>query len=268
MATRIPVSVALAGERRFFLILSLAMAFVLVAGFSMQLAMGRSSFGAPPLVHVHALVFFGWTFFFLLQSALAATGSVALHRRLGWIGAGWAAVLVVLGSLITAVVVQQGRAPFFFTPLYFLVMNPLSVIVFALLFALAVRMRRRSDWHRRLMICAMAGLTGPGIGRLLPLPLLIPFAGWAVFAAFMLFPIVGMIRDRRHDGTVHTAWIVGVAVLVVSQSMMSLAASTGLALPIYRWVVAGTPGAHVDPMAYPPFPGSVAPPSLPGAARP
>lgn len=268
MATRAPVSIALAGERRFFLILSLAMTLVIVAGFSMQLAMGRSSFHVPLLVHVHAFVFFGWTFFFLLQTTLAATGSVALHRRLGWIGAVWAALLLVIGTVITAVVVQQGRTPFFFTPLYFLMMNPLSVFVFAGLLAAAIRLRHRPEWHRRLMICAMAGITGPGIGRLLPLPLLIPFAGWAVFATFMLFPIAGMIRDRRHTGSVHTAWIVGAAVLTVSQSVMSLAANTGLARPIYRLVTAGTPGEHVDPMAYPPFPGSVAPPSTPVAVRP
>ena len=30
-------------------------------------------------------------------------------------------------------------------------------------------MRRRTDWHRRLMFCGMAILTGPGLGRLLPM---------------------------------------------------------------------------------------------------
>ena len=36
------------------------MTLVLVAGFSVQLALGRSSFAAPPLVHAQAVVFMGW----------------------------------------------------------------------------------------------------------------------------------------------------------------------------------------------------------------
>lgn len=37
--------------------LAVVMALVVVAGFSLQLAMGRSSFEAPLLVHAHAVVF-------------------------------------------------------------------------------------------------------------------------------------------------------------------------------------------------------------------
>lgn len=60
-----------------------AMAVVFVAGFSFQLAMGRSSFDAPTIVHAHALVFFGWLVLALMQSWLAATG-----RWAGWARAG------------------------------------------------------------------------------------------------------------------------------------------------------------------------------------
>jgi hypothetical protein len=51
-----------------------AMALVLVAGFVLQLAMGRSSFGAPPVVHLHALVFMGWVAIVVAQAWLAAGG--------------------------------------------------------------------------------------------------------------------------------------------------------------------------------------------------
>lgn len=36
------------------------MAIVLVAGFVTQLALGRSSLSAPPIVHAHAIIFMGW----------------------------------------------------------------------------------------------------------------------------------------------------------------------------------------------------------------
>lgn len=115
------------------------MAALNVAGFSFQWFMGRSSFGAPPLVHVHAGVFFGWIALFVTQTALAARGSLVLHRRLGWVAAGWAAVMVVVGISLTTLMVRQGRAPFFFTPGYFLVMNSVAVLTFAGLVAAAIR---------------------------------------------------------------------------------------------------------------------------------
>ncbi len=47
-------------DHGFFLGGAVVMTVVIVAGFSVQLAMGRSSFAAPPLVHAHAVVFMGW----------------------------------------------------------------------------------------------------------------------------------------------------------------------------------------------------------------
>ena len=75
-----------ANDDRFFLRAAFAMALVIVAGFSLQLAMGRSTFASPPLVHAHAIVFMGWVTIYLLQNVFAATGNRALHKRLGWIG--------------------------------------------------------------------------------------------------------------------------------------------------------------------------------------
>lgn len=48
------------GADRVFPGLAVVMALVVVAGFSLQVAMGRSSFEAPLLVHAHAVVFMGW----------------------------------------------------------------------------------------------------------------------------------------------------------------------------------------------------------------
>jgi len=48
------------GEARFFFTMACLMAATIVAGFTMNLAMGISSFRVPWFVHVHAFVMFGW----------------------------------------------------------------------------------------------------------------------------------------------------------------------------------------------------------------
>lgn len=250
MATHFPG----ARDERFFLTMAIAMALTIVAGFSMQLAMGRSSFGAPLLVHVHAVIFFGWTFFYILQTALVAGGSVALHRRLGWIGAGWAATIVVVGIVTTVTMVRRGTTPFFFQPGYFLFMNSLSVLGFGGLVAAAIGLRRRTDWHRRLLFCGMAILTGPAWGRLLPMPLMIPWAAWGVFVAVMLFPVIGMIADKRRMGFVHPGWWWGAGVIVALQLAMDVVAYSGPGVALYRVITSGTPGAARAALDFPPFP--------------
>lgn len=242
------------GDHRFFLISAILMAVVVVAGFSMQLAMGRSTFAVPAALHVHALVFFGWTAFYVLQNALVARGSIRLHRRLGWIGAFWATAVVVLGIYTTVMMVRRGATPFFFKPNYFLFMNVLTALGFGALVAWAIVLRRRTDWHRRLFLCAMAMLIGPAFGRLVPLPLVMPHGAWAVYACVMLFPLAGAIADRRRLGRVHPAYWCGIGVITALQLTMDIVSPTAPGLAVYRAVTAGTPGAAVAPMDLPPPP--------------
>lgn len=242
-------------DDRFFLIMAIIMALTNIAGFSLQLAMGRSTFAAPWTVHAHAVIFFGWTFFYVVQSALVAGGSVALHRRLGWIGAGWAAAVVLVGVATTVMMVRRGTTPFFFQPVFFLFMNCLTALFFGALVTVAIWLRRRSDWHRRLLLCAMAMLTGPAFGRLLPMPLMIPWAAWGVFLAIMLFPLAGMIADQRRRGLVHPAWWWGTGTMLAVQMAMGALAFSGPGLALYDVITRDTPGAARPPLEFPPFPG-------------
>ncbi|TZG29632.1 hypothetical protein FYJ91_01355 [Sphingomonas montanisoli] len=240
---------------RFFQVSAIIMALVLVAGFSVQVAMGRSTFAAPWVVHAHALIFFGWTALYLVQATLAGnSAAISLHRRLGWLALLWVPAMVAAGIAVTVLMVRRGHAPFFFTPLYFLIMNPLTVLTFAGLTGAAIVMRRRTQWHRRLMFCGMTILLGPGFGRLLPMPFLIPLAGWAAFAAIILFPIAGIVRDLRADRRVHPAWWWGVGTIVAMQVGIDLIVMSPIGDAIYAGVTAGSPGAALSPAAYPPPP--------------
>lgn len=241
-------------EERFFMTAAVAMAIVIVAGFSFNAAMGRSSFAAPISVHVHALLFMGWLGLYLVQNMLVASGNVAVHRRLGWLSAVWIPAMVAAALYVIVAMVRRGAVPFFFTPLYFLTMDVMILATFVGLALAAIRLRRRTDWHRRLMFCAMAVFTGNGLGRLLPMPLLIPWAGEAAVAASLAFPLWGMVSDRRRTGRVHPAWLWGIAAIVGGQLAGEMFVRTPLGLSVYQWVAAGSPGARVAPTAYPAAP--------------
>ncbi|MEO7828081.1 MAG: hypothetical protein ABIR60_13165 [Allosphingosinicella sp.] len=237
-------------DERFFLGAAIAMALVIAAGFSLQLAMGRSSFSSPPLVHVHAVLFMGWVAIYLMQNVFAATGRMALHRPLGWIAAVWILPMLAMGFVVTVAMARRGQVPFFFRPLHFLVFDPMSLLAFAGLTAAAILLRRRTDWHRRLHFCGMAMLLGPGFGRLLPLPLLQPWAWEATFAASLLFPAAGVIADLRRNGRVHPAWRWGIGAMIAALLLTEAITYGPLGEALYRRVVAGSPGAGVPPLDF------------------
>ena len=108
----------------------------------------------------------------------------------------------------------------------------------------ALRRRRDTDWHRRLMFGAMAVVGSPGLARLLPLPMTIPYTMYVVFLAAMIFPIIGMIADSRIRGSVHPAWrwtlIIPLVAVLAGEALSTLPA-------IENWTadwVAGTPGGE------------------------
>jgi hypothetical protein len=242
------------GDERFFLKCAIGMALIVVAGFSFQLAMGRSTFASPIRVHIHAVLFMGWLTIFLLQNVLVSTGRVDLHRRLGWIAAGWMVAMVVSGCFITAVMVRNGVVPFFFRPVQFLIFDPVAVLTFAGLTIAAIHMRRRTDWHRRLHFSGTAMLLAPAFGRLLPLPLLQPFAWEAAFGASLLVPFVIMALDARRQGRLHPAWRWGIGTILASFVLTQALTYSPVGLAIYDAVAAGYPGANVDPLAFAPPP--------------
>ena len=242
------------GDERFFLFAAIAMTLVILAGFSNQLAMGRSTFYSPPLVHAHAIIFMGWIAIYLAQNILVASDRMEIHRRLGWVAAGWIVPMIVLGFAVTIAMVRRGQVPFFFRPLHFLVFDPISILAFACLTGSAIALRRRTEWHRRLHLCGMAMLMGPGFGRLLPMPLIQPWAWEASFAAGLLFPIAGVIADLRRTGHVHSAWRWGIAAMLGAFILIEAITYTAVGGALYRAVTSDSPGAAVAPLEFAPPP--------------
>ena len=244
----------LVDDRRFFRDLITAMAIILVAGFVVQLALGRSSFNSPLIVHLHAFAFMGWVAITVAQSWLAANRNAAMHRRLGQIAVIWAISLLVLGPMVTIANVQTARTPFFFQPQHFLIANPVGLLGFAGLFFAAIALRRQADWHARLHVSAFVMLMGPGFGRLLPMPFLTPYAFEIAVLVPLIFPIIGIVRDWRVQGRPHPAWFWGIGVLLATLLLARVIGFSPIGEAIYAATTAGGGLAGTDGLAFPPPP--------------
>lgn len=242
------------GDERFFLRSAIIMAIVIAAGFSFQLAMGRSTFLSPIRVHVHAVLFMGWVAIYLTQNVLVSIARTDLHRKLGWAAAAWMVAMVVSGFVVTIAIVRAGTVPFFFQPLHFLIFDPVAVLTFGGLTTAAILLRRQTEWHRRLHFCGMTILLAPAFGRLLPLPLMQPWAWEATVAVTLLFPLAGILADVRRSRRIHPAWHWGFAVIIGSFMLTQAVTYSSVGRVIYGKVTEGSRGAAVPPLAFQPPP--------------
>lgn len=202
----------------FYLVMSLLMAAVFVAGFSHTVPGDFAPTpGLPLLLHVHGAIFTLWVLLFVSQPAFIVRGSVKLHRKIGWVGAGLAGAMVIMGLAATLYAVRYHMVPSFFPPAIFMVMNGLGIVVFAGLVAAGVALRRQADWHKRLMLCATVSILGPGFGRLLPMASFGPAAPLVMFGAIALFAFAGPVFDLITQRRVHPAYLWGVAVILISE---------------------------------------------------
>lgn len=233
------------GEARFFFAMACVMSATIVGGFAFNIAAGRSSFGAPWLVHFHAWVMMAWVGLYLTQNFLVFSDNVRLHRRLGWLSVVLIPTIIVMGLLITEYSLRRNGGPPFFDQNQFMFSNPLQLFGFAVMALWAVAIRKNTGWHRRLMFCAFAILTGPGFGRLLPAPYLIPYA-WYLTGVLpaVLFPLIGALADKRRYGAVHPAWLCGVGIVIGVQVLADLVAYSEWGIAFTRDFLAGTPGAE------------------------
>lgn len=182
----------------------------------------------PVIFHVHGVMMLGWLALLVTQSLLAAPGAGTrrLHRQLGWASVVMAPLIVVLAILTCLAGLRTGIFPPFFSPAYFLALIPISALSFAALVALAVVRRREAGWHKRLMVGSTILLMDPALGRVLPMPFIVPWGEWLTMA--MELAVVWLIvrHDRGETGRAHPATaLVGVAV-VLSHLLVELLAIT------------------------------------------
>ena len=209
-------------SRYFYFCMSLVMAVLVVWGFShtVNTSLFHANPPRPLLLWMHGAAFSTWVVFFIAQSALVRVRKVSVHRFLGWFGAGLATVMVALGLRIavimtrfdTVVLHQKDVDAFLGIPFA-------DMIVFGTCMALAIYLRKRPEYHRRLVFIATCQLMDAALGR---------FDFWynhsLFYAGLDLLIVLGMVRDGMVDGRVHKVYLYALPPIIVVQS-----------LAIYTW---------------------------------
>lgn len=213
------VNERLSRERRFFLGMAAAMVVLTFAGFAPSYYLS-GAFGGPRLsllVHVHGAVFTLWMLLYAIQTGLISAGRADIHRIVGPAAVLVAVAMVPLG-IATAIITKQVTAAAHLPPQGPPLIFPLgAILTFAVLTAWAVAMRKRSAWHKRLMLLGtLAILTTPlaRVTRFTHLPLTPPLGGM-VLTDVLLVALVAY--DLRTLGRLHAATKWGGAFFLVTQ---------------------------------------------------
>jgi hypothetical protein len=233
-----PADLRSPAERRIYTWGAFAAIFFVLLGFSRTYYL-KGAFEVPDLTtlkHVHGLVMTAWFTLFLVQVRLVATGRTAVHRKLGVAGALLALVVVYVGCALGIASARAGSAPAGIPPLVFLVLPFGEMLVFAVLVATAVAMRKRSPIHKRLMLLATLAILTPAMGRL-PSDLVQAGGPLMFFGLTDLVIIACIAFDTVKNRRLHPAFAAGFAFIVVGQLGRLALSQTAAWMTFAQWVV-------------------------------
>jgi hypothetical protein len=231
------VRAAVASPARYFYFhMALACAAVAFLGFAptffLPLAAGK--FSAPPSVHVHGIVFFTWSLYFVFQAWLPASGQVGRHRSVGLIGVSLATAMTIFGFLAGVTAMKQSAAiGQTDAGIAFAIVPWSGILFFAVAFAIGVAMVRRPEVHKRLMLLAGISILDAAVARWFltflappgppgppPVAVTIPPA----FVAYLLL-VVAMVHDWRTRGRPHAVYVIG-GLALIAVKLLNLPIST------------------------------------------
>ena len=224
-------------EESFYQKMAIGLALFILFAFAQFAVRGMVDYRqAPLIVHVHGAAMVLWLGLLVVQSTLAQRMDLAMHRRLGWTGLVLALAIPPLAITTCITMLRAHAVPPFFTPPFFMALVTTESLLFSGVVLAAIMLRRRTDWHRRLMIGASLLLLEPALGRVLPMPLLGPWGEW-IALAFQLVPAGLLARlDLATRGRLHQATTLATGVLVLGHVLVPLVALTPLgALGTQLW---------------------------------
>lgn len=231
---------------RFHLWMAVTIAAVAFIGFapSYWAPMASGSLQIPPLFHIHGALFFAWTLFLVLQTALVANGRTLRHRELGMAGIALASAMVVLGVATAIRSMNDGVALGIAHARAFSIVSISGAAFFAAAFGYAVANIRRPDVHKRAVMLASVSLLQPAVGRwfqafLAPPGAIGPPPVPASVAPGLVSDVVLAVliwHDWRTRGRVHPVYLIGGTALVAIQLLRVPISTTSAWLAVADWL--------------------------------
>lgn len=233
-------------DRTFFTAVAIANALIVAAGFGYstyaRLQLGDPRFGGPTLttlVRLHAAVATAWTVLLIVQTRLIAASRSRLHRRLG--GAGAVTASAVVGSGWVVAVTAIGRfanagEPGATMAMRFFIVPFQELVVFAILVGASLWLRKRGDYHKRLMLLGTIALIPAATTRPFP-PDSLPNTLMMFGLAEVAFVVALCVHDRRMSGHIHAATVWGGGLLLVTALSRTLVAGTDTWLAVAKVLV-------------------------------
>ncbi len=213
-------AVGRATTQDFYVRMALACAAVAFLGFAPTywLPMATGTLKVSAILHLHGLIFFTWTLFFVAQTWLAASGRLQRHRAWGLAGISLATAMTIIGVLSALSSMKAaGAAGFAEAAATFSIVPLFGIVLFAVFFVLAVRAVQTPETHKRLMLLASISILEAPIARWFLTFLAPPGAVGPPPVSATLQPalvaclliLVAIVRDVRNAGRPHPAYIVG-----------------------------------------------------------
>jgi hypothetical protein len=199
----------------------------------------QGQFAAPPIIHIHGLIFFGWTVLFASQTWLVASGKTPVHRTWGMLGVAWATAMVFVVFATVAVRINiLSAAGYRDGALAFSWVQIGGILLFAAIITLAIVNVKKPEMHKRLMLLGTVALLDAPIarwflvflappvppGEVAPPPPLFITVPPALVADLLI--IVAMMYDWRTRGRPHPVYLFGGAAVLAYQVTRPLIGET------------------------------------------
>lgn len=212
---------------------------VVFAGFFLTytLPMARGGFDGPRWSHVHGALLLAWLLLTVAQSHLAPR-RLALHRRLGWVAVALAPLVaastIAIGHEAAERGVARGDGPIAISGFLGSVTAPM---IFLALVAAAIALRKRPQWHKRLIVVATVSMLWPAWFRWRHFLPSVPYPEVTLSLILADLPIViAMIRDRLRFGAVHPAYLIAGLGLIAEQTFETFAFDQPAWRAVAQWL--------------------------------
>ncbi len=207
----------------FFFWMTVVMAVFVFGGFGMTylfpLATGTLR-PAPPVVHLHGIVFFSWILLLVAQPMLIGFRNMSLHRSLGTFGIALATAIMFMGfitQMLGAAHSREHPTPNLYNGVYLGIM---AVTGFGTMFTMAMRNTRRPEIHKRMILLAMLPILPPGIHRFYMVPLgLTAFPILPMYLTLDAMAIAILVQEWRSAQRISGYTMFGVGWILVQQAL-------------------------------------------------